>query len=69
MTGDYTGEIPKPITRKEKYLYKLCIDGIGASKEAIAEAVQTYLTDKGVGLDIDADGYVSLKATEVNNNG
>lgn len=68
LTGDYTGEIPKPITRKEKYLYKLCIDGIGASKEAIAEAVQTYLTDKGVGLDIDADGYVSLKAKESDNN-
>ena len=63
-----TGEIPKPITRKEKYLYKLCIDGIGTSKEAIAEAVQTYLSDKGVGLNMDADGYVSLKATEVNNN-
>lgn len=68
LTGDYTGEIPKPITRKEKYLYKLCIDGIGASKEAIAEAVQTYLSDKGVGLDIDADGYVSLKAKESGNN-
>lgn len=69
LTGDYKGELPKPITRKEKYLYKICIDGIGTSKEAIAEAVQNYLTDKGVGLDIDADGYVSLKATEVNNNG
>lgn len=68
LTGDYTGEIPKPITRKEKYLHKLCIDGIGTSKEAIAEAVQTYLTDKGVGLDIDADGYVSLKAKESGNN-
>ena len=64
-----TGEIPKPITRKEKYLYKLCVDGIGTSKEAIAEAVQTYLSDKGVGLKMDADGYVSLKTTEVNNNG
>lgn len=69
LTGDYTGELPKPITRKEKYLYKICIDGILTSKEAIAEAVQNYLTDKGVGLDIDADGYVSLKATEANNNG
>lgn len=68
LTGDYTGEIPKPITRKEKYLHKLCTDGIGASKEAIAEAVQIFLTDKGVGLDIDADGYVSLKATEGNSN-
>ena len=64
LTGDYTGEISKPITRKEKYMYKLCADGIGTSKEAIAEAVQTYLTDKGVGLDIDADGYVSLKVKE-----
>ena len=61
LTGDYTGEIPKPITRKEKYLYKLCVDGIGTSKEAIAEAVQTYLTDKGVGLNMDADGYVSFE--------
>ena len=69
LTGDYTGELPKPITRKEKYLYKLCIDGIGTSKEAIAEAVQTYLSDKGVGLNMDTDGYVSLKAAEVNDNG
>lgn len=64
LTGDYTGEIPKPITRKEKYLYKLCADGIGTSKEAISEAVRTYLSNNGVGLDIDADGYVSLKAKE-----
>lgn len=69
LTGDYTGEVPKPITRKERYLYKLCTDGIGASKEDIAEAVQAYLTGKGVGLNMDADGYVSLRATEVNNNG
>lgn len=60
LTGDYTGE--------EKYLHKLCSDGIGTSKEAIAEAVQTYLSDKGVGLSVDADGYVSLKAAEANNN-
>lgn len=64
LTGDYTGEIPKPITRKERYLYKLCTVGIGTNKEAIAEAVQTYLTGKGVGLNMDADGYVSLKAKE-----
>lgn len=69
LTGDYTGQVPKPITRKEMYLYKLCINGIGTSKEAVAEAVQTYLSDKGVGLDVDANGYVSLKATEVENNG
>lgn len=62
LTGDYTGEIPKPITRKEKYPYKLCIDGIETSKEAIAEAVQTYLLDKGVGLNMDADGYVKFES-------
>lgn len=64
LTGDYSGKIPKPITRKEMYLYKLCTDGIGASKESIAEAVSSYLSDKGVGLDMDTDGYVSLKAKE-----
>lgn len=64
LTGDYTGEVPRPITRKERYLYKLCTDGIGTNKEAIAEAVQTYLTGKGVRLNMDADGYVSLKAKE-----
>ena len=71
LTGDYTGEIQKPITRKEKYLYKLCTDGIGTSKDAIAEAVQTYLKDNAIGLDVDADGFLSLKTTttEVDNNG
>nr|DAP03394.1 MAG TPA: putative RNA 2'-phosphotransferase [Bacteriophage sp.] len=64
LTGDYTVKVPEPITRKERYLYKLCTDGIGTNKEAIAEAVQTYLTGKGVGLNMDADGYVSLKAKE-----
>ena len=69
LTGDYTGKVPEPITRKERYLYKLCTDGIGASKESIAEAVQTNLSGKPYGLNMDADGYVSLKTTEVNNNG
>lgn len=64
LVGEYDGDIPEPITRKEKYLYKLCKDGVGTSKEAIAEAVQEYLTGKGVGLDMDADGYVSLKVKE-----
>lgn len=45
MTGDYTGEIPKPITRKEKYLYELCLKGIGGeiSPEGIKNAVNEYL--------------------------
>ena len=45
MTGDYTGEIPKPITRKEKYLYELCLKGIGGeiSPEEIKAAVNEYL--------------------------
>lgn len=45
MTGDYKGEIPKPITRKEKYLYELCLKGIGGeiSPEEIKAAVNEYL--------------------------
>lgn len=45
MTGDYTGEILKPITRKEKYLYELCLKGIGGeiSPEEIKAAVNEYL--------------------------
>ena len=45
MTGDYTGELPKPITRKEKYLYELCLKGIGGeiSPEEIKAAVNEYL--------------------------
>lgn len=55
--------------RRKKYLYKLCQNGVGTSKEAIAEAVQEYLTNKGVGLDIDSDGFISLKVKESENNG
>ena len=70
LNGEYyDGDLPEPFTKTEKYLYKLCTDGIGTSKEAIAEAVQTYLTDKGVGLSVDSDGYACLKATGVENNG
>ena len=45
LTGDYTGEIPRPITRKEKYLYELCLKGIGGeiSPEEIKAAVNEYL--------------------------
>ena len=45
MTGDYKGELPKPITRKEKYLYELCLKGIGGeiSPEEIKAAVNEYL--------------------------
>lgn len=45
MTGDYIGEIPKPITRKEKYLHELCLKGIGGeiSPEEIKAAVNEYL--------------------------
>ena len=45
LTGDYTGELPKPITRKEKYLYELCLKGMGGevSPEEIKNAVNEYL--------------------------
>lgn len=45
LTGDYTGELPKSITRKEKYLYELCLKGMGGevSPEEIKSAVNEYL--------------------------
>lgn len=45
LTGDYTGELPKPITRKEKYLHELCLKGMGGevSPEEIKGAVSEYL--------------------------
>ena len=45
LTGAYTGELPKPITRKEKYLYELCLKGMGGevSPEEIKNAVNEYL--------------------------
>lgn len=44
-----TGTLPKPITRKEQYLYRLCISGLGnggtVSLEAIQEAVADYMNE------------------------
>lgn len=45
LTGDYKGDIPKPITRRERYLYELCLKGMGGeiSPEEIKNAVNEYL--------------------------
>lgn len=45
LTGDYKADIPKPITRRERYLYELCLKGMGGeiSPEEIKNAVNEYL--------------------------
>lgn len=45
LTGDYKADIPKPITRQERYLYELCLKGMGGeiSPEEIQKAVNDYL--------------------------
>lgn len=45
LTGDYKSDIPKPITRQERYLYELCLKGMGGeiSPEEIQKAVNDYL--------------------------
>lgn len=45
LTGDYKADIPKPITRQERYLYELCLKGMGGeiSPEEIQKAVNEYL--------------------------
>lgn len=45
LTGDYKADIPKPITRQERYLYELCLKGMSGeiSPEEIQKAVNDYL--------------------------
>ena len=45
LTGDRKGNVPKPITRRERYLYELCLKGMGGeiSPEEIKNAVNEYL--------------------------
>ena len=45
LAGDRKGNIPQPITRRERYLYELCLKGIGGeiSPEEIKNAVNEYL--------------------------
>ena len=49
LTGSYTGNVPAPITRVEKYLYDLCQKGIsGLTPEEIENAVNKYLKENPV---------------------
>jgi hypothetical protein len=80
LTGDYTGELPKPITRKEKYLYELCLKGIGGeiSPEEIKNAVNDYLeknpvkpgatTEQAQQIEQNKKDVASLKEDIVNTN-
>lgn len=45
LTGDHKGNVPKPVTRRERYLYELCLKGMGGeiSPEEIKAAVNEYL--------------------------
>lgn len=45
LTGNHKGNVPKPVTRRERYLYELCLKGIGGeiSPEEIKNAVNEYL--------------------------
>lgn len=45
LTGNRKGNIPKPVTRRERYLYELCLKGMGGeiSPEEIKAAVNEYL--------------------------
>jgi hypothetical protein len=56
LTGSYTGNVPDPITRVEKYLYDLCQKGIsGLTPEEIENAVSKYLEGKDYVTKTDAD--------------
>lgn len=66
--------LPEPITRREYYLYYLCVSGAmgGATQEQIENAVNNYLEQNpvfvdniGNGLYIDDSGKVSVETTDV----
>lgn len=61
LTGDYKADIPKPITRQERYLYELCLKGMGGGT-----GEQGPKGDKGTTFvpNIDSDGNLSWSNTD-----
>ena len=54
--------IPEPVTRREQYLYKLCLkEDVDAG--VVADAVSDYIDEHGMALTMDANGYVKLGGT------
>ena len=54
--------IPEPVTRREQYLYELCLkEDVDAG--VVAEAVSDYIDEHGMALAKDANGYVKLGGT------
>ncbi|MCD7828887.1 MAG: hypothetical protein LUG58_00430, partial [Clostridiales bacterium] len=46
----YSGELPTPITREEKYLYRLATDGVSGSidEKDLEAAVAAYIESAGI---------------------
>lgn len=61
LTGDRKGNVPKPITRRERYLYELCLNGMGGGT-----GEQGPKGDKGATFvpSIDPDGNLSWSNTD-----
>lgn len=70
LTGDYKADIPKPITRQERYLYELCLKGMGGeiSPEEIRKAVNDYLDKNPVkpGATTEEAAQIKKNAAEIN---
>ena len=50
LTGEYTGELPEPVTRQDRYLYRLCTQeggsgGSGVTEEQVSAAIQKYFSE------------------------
>lgn len=70
LTGDYKADIPKPITRQERYLYELCLKRMGGeiSPEEIKNAVNEYLEKNPVkpGATTEEAAQIKKNAAEIN---
>lgn len=50
--------VPEPVTRREQYLYNLCVNGV--DNTGVSEAVSEWLDEHGATMTKDANGYVKL---------
>lgn len=69
LTGNHKGNVPKPVTRRERYLYELCLKGMGGeiSPEEIKNAVNEYLEKNPVkpGATIEEAQQIEQNKTDI----
>lgn len=63
LVGEYAGELPDPVTRQDRYLYKLCMQGGGSGGGGVTDgqvsaAIQKYFSEH-VDVTLQKSGYAA----------